>query len=51
MVDNAVTSLVDGLNGDNRPDGANGVESEFVLFDPRFVEGPLGGLVKNGAFE
>jgi hypothetical protein len=49
--ENAVASLVDGLNGDNRPDGANGLESEFMPFDPRFVEGPAGGLLNNGPFE
>jgi hypothetical protein len=38
----------DAVNGDNRPDGANGVESEFPPIDPRYIEGPLGGLVKNG---
>jgi hypothetical protein len=50
-VENAVASLVDGLNEDNRPDGANGLESEFIPFDPRFVEGPVGGLLNNGPFE
>ena len=38
----------DALNGDNRPDGANGVETEFPPADPRYVEGPLGGLLVNG---
>ena len=47
----AVASLLDAVNGDNRPDGANGLESEFPQPDPRFVEGPAGGLVKNGPFE
>lgn len=42
--------FMDALNGDNRPDGANGVESEFPPADPRFVEGPLGGLT-NGPQE
>ena len=41
----------DALNGDNRPDGANGVETEFPPADPRYVEGPLGGLATNGPFE
>jgi hypothetical protein len=40
--------FMDALNGDNRPDGANGVESEFPPADPRYVEGPVGGLLKNG---
>lgn len=43
--------LTDALNGDNRPDGANGVESEFPPLDPRYVEGPAGGLLVNGPFE
>lgn len=38
----------DAANGDNRPDGANGVEAEFPPPDPRYVEGPVGGLAKNG---
>ena len=38
----------DALNGDNRPDGANGVENEFPPADPRYIEGPVGGLLKNG---
>jgi len=42
--------ITDALNGDNRPDGANGVESEFPPLDPRYVEGPVGGLLKNGPF-
>lgn len=40
--------LLDALNGDNRPDGANGVESEFPPLDYRYVEGPAGGLLVNG---
>ncbi len=47
----AVSSLLDAVNGNNRPDGANGLESEFPQPDPRFVEGPAGGLVKNGPFQ
>jgi hypothetical protein len=50
-LDNAITSFSDAANGDNRPDGANGTESEFPQADPRFVEGPVGGLVKNGPLE
>ncbi len=42
--------FMDALNGDNRPDGANGVETEFPPADPRFVEGPVGGLL-NGPQE
>jgi len=47
---NAATSFIDAVNGDDRPDGANGTETEFPQADPRFVEGPVGGLVKNGPF-
>ena len=47
-LDNANFGLMDALNGDDRPDGANGVETEFPPADPRYVEGPVGGLVKNG---
>jgi len=50
-LETAVQSLTDALDGDNRPDGANGLESEFPSLDPRFVEGPAGGLVKNGPLE
>lgn len=35
----------------NRPDGVNGTDSELPQADPRFVEGPLGGLLVNGPFE
>ncbi|WP_300007257.1 hypothetical protein [Pseudonocardia sp.] len=35
----------DALNGDNRPDGANGVENEFPPVHPRYIEGPVGGLL------
>lgn len=50
-LDSSVFSFNDAVNGDNRPDGANGTETEFPSFDPRFVEGPAGGLVKNGPLE
>ncbi len=40
--------FMDAVNGDNRPDGANGVETEFPPLDPRYVEGPVGGLITNG---
>lgn len=45
--------ITDALNGDNRPDGANGVESEFPPPESfgRYVEGPVGGLLKNGPFQ
>lgn len=51
---NAIASLLDAVSaagGNSRPDGANGLESRFPQPDPRFVEGPAGGLVKNGPFE
>lgn len=35
----------------NRPDGVNGTDTEIPQADPRFVEGPLGGLLVNGPFE
>lgn len=45
--DNGAFGLSDALNP-SRPDGANGVETRFPPLDPRYVEGPVGGLVKNG---
>jgi hypothetical protein len=50
-VDNALHSVADALDGDNRPDGANGAESEFPRLDPRLVEGPVGGLLVNSPFQ
>lgn len=41
---------MDALNGDDRPDGANGIETEFPPPDPRYIEGPVGGLL-NGPRE
>ncbi len=49
-LDNAAKSFADALNGNDRPDGANGTDTEFIEPDPRFVEGPVGGLL-NGPFE
>ena len=54
----AVTALLgdlgaqftDFLDG-NRPEGADGLEVEPVEADPRFVEGPLSGLLQNGPLE
>jgi len=43
--------FTDALNGDNRPDGANGVETEFPPLDYRYVEGPVGGLLVDGPFQ
>ena len=42
--------FLDAVNGDNRPDGANGVETEFPPLEARYIEGPVGGLLKNGPF-
>jgi hypothetical protein len=47
-VNNSADSFNDAADGDNRPDGANGTETQFVQPDPRYVEGPVGGLLKNG---
>lgn len=41
----------DTFSPNNRPDGVNGTDTEIPQPDPRFVEGPAGGLVKNGPFE
>ncbi|GAA5164440.1 hypothetical protein GCM10023321_52880 [Pseudonocardia eucalypti] len=41
-------SFMDAANGDDRPNGANGTETEFFDPDSRFVEGPVGGLLKDG---
>ncbi|GAA1867947.1 hypothetical protein GCM10009836_55490 [Pseudonocardia ailaonensis] len=46
---NAADSFLDAANGPG-PTGADGVETEFPTFDPRFVEGPAGGLL-NGPFD
>jgi hypothetical protein len=45
---NSRDSFDDAANGDNRPDNADGTDTQFPGPDPRFVEGPAGGLVKNG---
>ena len=52
--DTAGYGLVDSLDSyssSNRPDGVNGTDTELPQADPRFVEGPAGGLLKNGPFE
>ncbi|ALE85753.1 hypothetical protein [Pseudonocardia sp. HH130629-09] len=41
----------DTFSPDDRPDGVNGTDTEFPQADPRFVEGPAGGLVTDGPFE
>lgn len=43
-LENAVASFVDAIDG-REPEGADGLETEFPDADPRFVEGPLGGLL------
>jgi hypothetical protein len=40
----------DAEQGHGRPHGADGTESRFGDADPRLVEGPAGGLLKNGPF-
>lgn len=54
----AVTALLGDLGeqlGDftdgNRPEGADGTEVEPIDADPRFVEGPLSGLLTEGPFQ
>lgn len=41
----------DAVSSSNRPDGVNGTDTEIPQADPRFVEGPAGGLLKDGPFE
>ena len=52
-LDTAAYGLGDALNlgGPNREDGVNGTDTEFPQADPRFLEGPAGGLLVNGPFE
>jgi hypothetical protein len=50
ILDELIFQGEDALNGDNRPDGANGVENEFPPIEPGYVEGPVGGLL-NGPFD
>ena len=45
---NSRDSFEDAANGQNRPDDADGTDTQFPGADPRFVEGPAGGLAKNG---
>jgi hypothetical protein len=40
----ATTSFLDAVDGPE-PEGADGLGTEFPEFDPRFVEGPAGGLL------
>ncbi|MCW0214861.1 MAG: hypothetical protein OJJ54_16000 [Pseudonocardia sp.] len=48
--DQLLDQFADAADG-NGPSGADGVETEFPQLDPRLVEGPAGGLIKNGPFE
>ena len=45
----AQASFLDAVDGPE-PEGTDGVETEFPQFDPRYVEGPVGGLL-NGPFD
>jgi hypothetical protein len=49
-VANQANSFADAANGHNRPEGADGDETEFPDVDHRYVEGPVGGLL-NGPFD
>jgi hypothetical protein len=40
----ATASFLDAVDGPE-PEGADGLGTEFPQFDPRFVEGPAGGLL------
>lgn len=46
-LENATASFLDAVNG-TEPEGTEGTETEFPGADPRFVEGPAGGLVQDG---
>lgn len=46
-----IADSLDTFSPGNRPDGVNGTDTEIPQADPRFVEGPLGGLLVNGPFE
>jgi hypothetical protein len=43
-VADATASFLDAVDGPE-PEGADGLGTEFPEFDPRFVEGPVGGLL------
>jgi hypothetical protein len=45
------SSFLDAVNGQNRPPGADGTETEFPTDPVNLVEGPGAGLLKNGPFE
>jgi hypothetical protein len=46
-----VVDSADTFSPSNRPDGVNGTDSEVPQPDPRFVEGPSGGLLVNGPLQ
>jgi hypothetical protein len=51
---NTAGSIMDANNnatGNARPEDANGTETQYPTPDPRFVEGPVGGLLVNGPFQ
>jgi hypothetical protein len=53
-VGNLASSIMDANNsatGNARPEDANGTDTQYPQADPRFVEGPAGGLLTNGPFE
>ncbi|GAA2557742.1 hypothetical protein [Pseudonocardia hydrocarbonoxydans] len=50
LLGDAGAQFTDFLDG-NRPEGADGTEVEPVEADPRFVEGPLGGLITDGPLD
>jgi hypothetical protein len=49
-LEDLATSFGDAVDG-REPEGSEGLETEFPDLDPRYVEGPLGGLVDNGPLE
>ncbi|GAA1390813.1 hypothetical protein GCM10009613_32200 [Pseudonocardia kongjuensis] len=54
LVDTAQFGFVDAADSylpSNRPDGVSGTETELPPLNAGYVEGPVGGLIKNGPFE
>lgn len=43
--ENANESFGDAANGEDRAEGVDGTDTEFPEADPRYFEGPLGGLL------
>ncbi|MDN5751551.1 MAG: hypothetical protein L0H64_24140 [Pseudonocardia sp.] len=50
LAEDLVAQFEDFTNG-QRPEGADGTEVEPIGPDPRFVEGPISGLIGNGPLE